>query len=182
MFAFYLLGIVIFGLLWLHYLAGLLGAPLAEAGGGAVALILSLVACALFLMLAYGRSRAVRGGARRSPLENTKKFHTKLVGVTHQNPDGSSRQRLIREHCRSGQPIIVRPEPTNRYDSSAVAAYVAAGSEEVQLGYFDERLAAELSRFIIKGGRVSAWVTEVTGGGAGKPSLGVNVEVMKSAE
>lgn len=60
-----------------------------------------------------------------------KTFQTKLVGVTHINTDGSSRQAAI-EDCRIGELLVLIREPDNAYDSRAVKVCRKTGE---QLGY-----------------------------------------------
>mgnify|MGYP001555385259 CR=1 FL=1 len=81
--------------------------------------------------------------------------------------------------------LVLRREPANRFDPNAIAAYVRARallffSAEVQIGYLNAELAPEMARYIDKGGTLNCSITEVTGGGKGKPTLGVNVLLTKA--
>lgn len=99
-----------------------------------------------------------------------KTFHSKVAGVTYDNPDGTGRQDLIRQ-CRAGDRLRLRREPDNRYDSNAVAVGTDSGA---QIGYLSSNLAAELAPLLDRGGRVDVEISEVTGGGDER-ALGVNI-------
>ncbi len=98
-------------------------------------------------------------------------FYLHVVGVTHHNADGTSRQKIIREHCRVGEPIVLIPEPDNRYDPDAVRVCRADGT---QLGYLE---SGQNSR--IMGDIDSGWTYRVTLGSInhqpGTRSYGVNL-------
>lgn len=71
-------------------------------------------------------------------------FFTKIVGVVFANPDGSSRQELLRS-CRPSDLLDLLPEPENPIDPKAVGVYIA-GAPRRQLGYLPERTAHDLLR------------------------------------
>lgn len=54
-----------------------------------------------------------------------------VVGIDYPNADGSSRRFEI-ALCAAGDPIELRPEPTNEHDPSAIAVWRVGGG---QLGY-----------------------------------------------
>jgi hypothetical protein len=100
-------------------------------------------------------------------------FITKVVGDSHLNDDGTSRQKIIAQ-CRAGERLVLRPEPTNRFDSNAVGVYRATGQ---QIGHLSRRRAAEVHSYLTHGRReMSAIITAITGGTAAKPYRGVNIE------
>jgi len=86
-------------------------------------------------------------------------FFIKLVGVTYRNPDGTDRQHLVR-HLSIGQTLVLKPEPTNPYDSEAVAVFDERGQ---QLGYLPQHSGVAL--LIDRGAQVTATVHRVVGGG-----------------
>lgn len=53
-------------------------------------------------------------------------FHTKVVGVTFNNDDGTSRQAII-ESCKPGEDIILKPVPTKEYPD-AIGVFNKRGS------------------------------------------------------
>src|SRR4051794_11866836 len=111
------------------------------------------------------------------------RFRTAVVGVTFDNPDGSSRQSLIRQ-LRRGEAVELVRDVENKYDRYAIAVHTSSGA---QLGFLpagDARLADHFD----SGGTASATVVAVTGGPGllgrilkflGKP-YGCVVEVIKT--
>ena len=108
-------------------------------------------------------------------------IRTKIHGVTFPNPDGSSRQRIIRRYCRKGKPLEVRPEPKNRHHRNALGLWVMSRRLFIfpvwhQVGYVSEDLADELKPELRAGATISATILDVTGGGWFK-NYGVNIEL-----
>jgi len=82
-------------------------------------------------------------------------------------------------------PLIFKREPANSHDANAIAIWIKARAfifftSEVQIGYLNADLAAEMARHIDHGGRLTGTVTEVTGGRGSKPTLGVNILLTKA--
>jgi single-stranded-DNA-specific exonuclease len=98
-------------------------------------------------------------------------FHSKVVGVTHQNSDGSYRQAILRGSWE-GRPLILKREPDNPYDSSAIAVFT---EDLEQLGYIGAHLAESLAPQMDRGVAVSATISENTGGAGNKNTLGCNI-------
>lgn len=65
---------------------------------------------------------------------------TKLAGTEHANEDGVSRQAILR-HCALFEPLRLQHEPTNPYDSNAIAVFRENGQ---QLGYLPRQMAARI--------------------------------------
>ena len=109
-------------------------------------------------------------------------FHTKIVGVTFPNVDGSNRQNLIEELEEKSQtsqsplPLFLRRERMNPYDSNAVAVCDSGGR---QLGYLSRQVAVTVAPFIDRGERIRAEVARITGGGLTQ-NYGVNIRVWSS--
>ena len=81
-------------------------------------------------------------------------------------------------------PLSLRREPTNKYDSNAIGVWLKARAlifftSDVQIGYINAELAAELAPHIDKGKPLLCEVAEVTGGTQGKEYLGVNILLTK---
>jgi len=111
-------------------------------------------------------------------------FHSKVAGVTAKNDNGISRQEYIQTYCKPNMNLILRREPDNPHDSNAVAVLIKAKafiffSSEVQIGYLNSTVAKEISRHMDSGEYVNAVITEITGGGKGKKSFGVNILIDK---
>ena len=111
-------------------------------------------------------------------------FRTKVVGVSHTNPDGSSRQILIARYCHPGMPLIFKREPNNPVDPNTVAVWINIRfllifHPEVQIGYISADLAEEFAETIEASGRLQGWITDITGGTREKPIYGVNILINK---
>lgn len=104
---------------------------------------------------------------------------SKVVGVSHKNPDGTDRQSIIRDLCGAGCRLNVFREPNNPHsaDGTAVSLWLTARGRHWQLGYIRDGLSADVTEHLNKGGAVSVLVLEVTGGTQDKPSRGVNIQI-----
>ena len=100
-------------------------------------------------------------------------FHTKLVGVTRRNDDGSERQEIISQ-CELGERLFLKRESDNPKDSNAIAA-VRASYE--MLGYLSAERAKSLAADMDAGSIVTAEISDITGGSRAKPKFGVNILV-----
>lgn len=107
-------------------------------------------------------------------------FFTKLVGVTHDCPNGTNRQRVIRKYVKEGQRVFLIREPDNQFDPDAIAAWIVHKgffkNTKYHIGYISSSISCDLSGEIDRGKRATAQVKEVTGGTGGRP-FGVNIEV-----
>ena len=94
-------------------------------------------------------------------------IRTKVRGVTH-----------YQKACGlvvSGQPLQLKREPDNTYDSNAIAVFTRHGS---QIGYVAQELASDIAGFMDAGGEVTAVVMQTTGGAKDKPTIGVNIKLV----
>jgi len=66
---------------------------------------------------------------------------TKVVGVSHQNADGSSRQKIIAEEVNEDDILSLEAEPTNAYDPNAVKVLTNTGH---QIGYLNKEVAEQI--------------------------------------
>ena len=98
------------------------------------------------------------------------RIYSKLAGVTHHNPDGTSRQDIIAELCYNGQSLLLIREP-NQYSHNNIGVYIA-----YQVGYVTTDMAEILAPYLDAGGGLEARITDITGGSEDKPTRGVNVE------
>ena len=99
--------------------------------------------------------------------DETRYFHAKVVGVTHSNPDGTSRQRII-AGCYPCEVLRLQPEPENPVDKNAIAVLRASGK---QIGYLDAELACEVAGRIACGWHYIPIIKEIRG--EDSPSLGI---------
>jgi hypothetical protein len=109
-----------------------------------------------------------------------KSIHTKVAGVTAKNDDGSSRQKYISAFCKCGTSFTLIRQPANRFDANAIAVFVTVKtlvvfSAQAQIGFLSADVAKTLAPLMDAGAVFKCKVTEITGGVADKPSLGVNI-------
>ena len=98
-------------------------------------------------------------------------FHTKIVGVTYQNPDGTKRQKFIKK-CRVGESLELVRDPKNRYDPRAIEVQRMNGE---QLGYLSRDVAGELAPLLDEDRRFEVEISDLTGGLF--KSRGVNISI-----
>lgn len=96
-----------------------------------------------------------------------------VVGESHANDDGSSRQAEI-ARCSVGEPVRLRHRPDNRFDTNCIEVLSARG---VQIGVLSREHAAVFAPHFRAGHQVEAEIAKINGGTAGKPSRGVVIEV-----
>lgn len=122
--------------------------------------------------------------ARRNMQTNTagmkkvSSFHTKVVGVTYNNDDGSDRQRIIRDLIKDGTlaydaELLLIPEPTNPYDRNCIRVVASNGQ---QIGNLSREVAARVAPQMSAGSVFRAYVSSHSGGDAGF-SYGINILV-----
>ncbi len=101
---------------------------------------------------------------------------TKAVGVTFNNPNGESRQKIIRKKVRPGMRLNLMREPNNPYDPYAFAVVLPSGE---QIGYLSRRTAENYVKFVDNRTMLlTAVVKDVTDGGLiFKRTYGVNIEI-----
>ena len=103
-------------------------------------------------------------------------IRTKIVGVTHRNSDGSSRQKILKrmqEEYYEGDLLYLEAEPENPYDENAIKVMNA---EDEQIGYLNRDLAKDLTKRMDNGEEFSVELLEITGGYDGF-ALGCNIEI-----
>jgi hypothetical protein len=100
-----------------------------------------------------------------------------VVGESHRNPDGTSRQQLIRTRARTGLAVQLVPEPENLHDEDAVKVLLPTGE---QLGYLSSDDAAELAEQRRAGWHHAALIHRVLGGTRDKPSRGVLLRLVSA--
>lgn len=104
-----------------------------------------------------------------------------VVGADHPNRDGGNRRFEILV-CAPGDPVTLRPEPKNPFDSNAIAVISERG---VQLGYLTAERAPLIGSILRRGGDLHAIFQRVTASGAlirlgldgNFPTLPGNVEI-----
>lgn len=92
-------------------------------------------------------------------------FKTKVVGVTFNNPDGSSRQKIISE-CKAGEELVLRRDYNNFHDEYAIAVLRKTGE---QVGFIARDVAFrhegmnDLTPHLDQGGELKAHIVDITG-------------------
>jgi hypothetical protein len=111
--------------------------------------------------------------------EATRQLWTEVhvVGESHRNPDGTSRQQLIRTRARVGELVQLLPEPDNEHDENAVKVCLATGE---QIGYLERGQAEDMADERRTGWRHAAIIHRVLGGTPDKPSVGVLLRLLSA--
>jgi hypothetical protein len=115
---------------------------------------------------------------------HVRSIHTKIRGVTKENPDGVNRQQIISHYCRCGDALYLVREPNNPVDRNAIQVRRIVYSDvpdkprlREQIGYVSRELAEELAPKMDDDGFVLfGWIMNLTGGEDGE-SLGVNIQI-----
>lgn len=114
---------------------------------------------------------------------HVRSIHTKIRGVTKENPDGANRQQIIKQWCRSGDALFLIREPNNPVDPNAIQVRRIVYSDvpdkprlAEQIGYVSRELAEDLAPKIdVEKFVLFAWIMNVTG--KDSDSLGVNIQI-----
>ncbi|MFC3430689.1 MULTISPECIES: HIRAN domain-containing protein [Sphingobium] len=117
-------------------------------------------------------SRLFGGG--KDDVQQLRRIYTVgIVGESHKNSDGSSRQSEIRR-CRVGEPVKLVAEPHNPYDSLAIAVLSRRG---ICIGYISRDHNGWIGEKLADQAIASACIGMIVGGELGKPSRGVLLEL-----
>jgi hypothetical protein len=111
-----------------------------------------------------------RKEADSTQVEPVKSFYSRVVGVTFSNPDGTSRQEIIKR-CKVGERLKLIHHPIPQ-DENAVKICRLNGQ---QLGHLSADIAIEISGLLDRRTRIDAEISEVTGGTSKKPIRGCNI-------
>lgn len=79
---------------------------------------------------------------------------TRVVGVTYQNEDGTSRKDII-AGLSSGDKLRLEREPDNKFDPNAVKVCALCGDTWKQIGYLPKDVAGEVSSALEAGQQYS---------------------------
>lgn len=103
----------------------------------------------------------------------------KLVGVTHRNTDGTSRQDHIHNTCQVGDRLLLLSEPDNPYgDENTIAVWLPVGQDRVQLGYLSDDDDNEVAHWIRNNIPVAAVITRINGKSSGYPVWGLTIKIL----
>jgi hypothetical protein len=110
-------------------------------------------------------------------------FFTKLVGVTFDNEDGSSRQQCIAEldetfDISKKTFLTAKRDTNNQYDDKAVAIFDDKGR---QLGYLSRKVNETVAPWMDEGFDLVVEIVNVTGGDGSHWGLNIWVEKKKKS-
>jgi hypothetical protein len=117
------------------------------------------------------------------PYPHIRTICTKVRGVSFNNPDGTSRQDVIRSLCHPGDALLLTREPGNPVDRNAIGVIrVSRGPDGKAaftelLGYLSKEIAQDLGPFFEDGPVGLAEIVEVTGDLAGRDDCFVGVNI-----
>lgn len=95
-----------------------------------------------------------------------------VAGESFDNPDGSSRQAILRR-AKPNQPVTLRRELDNPHSDTAVAVHVPGG----QIGYISSRHSEWISDWLDTDVAVAVRLHSLHGGTRDKPSLGAVIHI-----
>ena len=122
-------------------------------------------------------------GLKETDFRPVRIVRTKIRGVSFDNADGTSRQRVIRTCCHAGDALLLLRDRGNPADPNAVAVVrICRGHDgkatfREQLGYLSKELAGDLSLFFSDAPLGFAEILDISGGvtGCDGGSVGVNI-------
>lgn len=100
--------------------------------------------------------------------DKTNVIFSKIVGTSFRGND-------LTELSKEAQ-LTLKREPENQFDSNAIAIY----SDVDHIGYIKKELAAELAPKMDKGTKITAKISEITGGTEDKKNIGINIRLVIS--
>jgi hypothetical protein len=102
-------------------------------------------------------------------------YFTKVMGVSRNNANGCSRQRIL-AGCNQWEKLSLFHEENNPVDKNAVQVLRGDGQ---QIGYLDARLAADIIKRSEQKTRFAVFVSNITGGTRTKPLMGCNLLIVE---
>lgn len=106
------------------------------------------------------RVNEIKYMAWHAPEPNTLMLNNiKVSGVSFNNPDGVSRQKIL-SHMRKWEVVDIVREQSNQHDENTIAVISGMG----MIGYLDKHSAKTVSSMIEKGTTVLAKLSELYGG------------------
>ncbi|MDO5044169.1 MAG: single-stranded-DNA-specific exonuclease RecJ [Coriobacteriia bacterium] len=116
----------------------------------------------------FNKTDQILSNNELSGIVEAESFYTKIAGVSFDN------RELLLKTIKAGDELQLRREPDNAFDANAIALDTNDGKH---LGYINRQIAQIIAPVIDSGTSYRALVKAITGGGAKR--LGVNVEVQK---
>lgn len=100
-------------------------------------------------------------------------FHTKVVGVTAKNDDGTSRQDILSD-CSVGEELYLERDQYDEHDANAIEVLT---TDYQTLGYLKRKVAADMAPLMDAGVEFTCRISELTGGTEDKETLGCNIRI-----
>lgn len=101
-------------------------------------------------------------------LKRQRLVFSKVRGVTFDNPDGISRQRLLqklRQYPQADVSILLQREPDNPFDAYAIEVIASVRHHgRAVVGYMSSSMSREVSPLMDQGYTTVAFFEEITGG------------------
>jgi phosphotransferase system HPr-like phosphotransfer protein len=97
-------------------------------------------------------------------------YDTKVVGVSMENTDGTSRQEIIKLEVEENDKLKLEAEPDNAYDPNAIKVLSKNGN---QIGYLNKEMAEKVKPALRHGTEMhitASWVN-------GEKMLGVGLRI-----
>ena len=97
-------------------------------------------------------------------------YESKVVGVSHTNADGSSRQEIIQREVMEDDPLFLDLDPTNEFDPNAIKVL---SKNQNQIGFLKSDLAEQVRPALINQTDIhckALWVN-------GSKMLGVGIRI-----
>ncbi|MEQ9304364.1 MAG: HIRAN domain-containing protein [Marinoscillum sp.] len=97
-------------------------------------------------------------------------YESKVVGVSHSNPDGTSRQTIIKNEVAEDDALFLELEPDNEFDPNAIKVL---SKNKNQIGYLKSDLAEKVKPALINQTTIyckALWVN-------GDKMLGVGIRI-----
>ncbi len=85
---------------------------------------------------------------------------TKVVGVSKNNDDGTSRQDIIRNHVEENDPVSFQHDPNNPYDSEAMKVLIKGN---LQIGFLKRDIAPKVKSAMENESEIIAKASWVSG-------------------
>ena len=132
-------------------------------------LIIFYPAGIIYLIVRCTKKKKPTFDSSRAEIERD--FHTKVVGVTFKNADGSDRQKIL-STCKNGDDIILKPTPSKEYPD-AIGVFTSKGK---QIGNINAELALELKKKY-PSHLMKVRISNITGGSDGL-NYGCNLHIV----
>jgi hypothetical protein len=102
-------------------------------------------------------------------------FYSKVAGVTFENDNGSDRQQILKK-CKLGEKLLLIHSPIEGHPN---AVKVCRESTNEQIGHLNAKVAEEIAPLLKRKIKVTAEISDLTGGVGDKKTIGCNIKITK---